>query len=973
MGHSPDDVFAHFYIDGEWRETYDGVNLSARARGNDSIRITRGGTDQFSSIVSQSANFTLNNGDNFFTDDDPNSSLYRKFGENTRCRFGVAHPTRGLDLYARFSDSPAGATSGEQLYTVDKASLDVTGDLDIRWEMDIRGTRETRQILLSKYATGSNQRSWLIWMNRGGYIGLRTTTDGSTGTILDNETLDPMVAEREGRSAYRVTLDVNNGAGGHTYTWYTSDSIEGTWTQFATETVAGTTSVHGGTANVAVGSANGGSSVFASYTAFAGKMYRFELRNGIGGTVVADFDPNQDAQLGDTTWVDTCASPNTWLIAAGSLSTIRLGSDRVRFTGENKTRPDDWDGTGTDRWCGMTAQGTLSRYSSKRADIKSTSRRYWTRQDGIIGYWPCEDGSGAVQVSSAIDPGIPAAIVECSFTGVEGFAGSDGCLVLETAGTSSAMFVANTYSDTGAWGFIFYFNLDDLPVSTAVLANIYPRNSTVRRWVVNIGGTSFDFQAISPSGAVLDSAGVSFGGPDPRTGWVALGMMFKQEGGNIRWETTWHQVGSTDTFTHNPGGDTFAGTVGTLKEIFFNPTDAAYANARISQVIMTSFDYELFSSEFSEVSRAFSGETFGERWKRLNDEEGIACEWVGQLGDTEVVGPQPVDTLYSIHEQGAKLDGGLIFEARDSLEWVYVTGKSLGNRKRLELSYSDSHLTNTPKPTGDGRYTLNDFTASREGGGSARYEATDNRRKNVREPDDASPGVGRVERSDTYNANDDDRMYYIASNRVHLGTWDERIIPEMTVSTHRSEISSDTSLLADIFSQDIGDAIAIVDTAGSPLPPNDANCATMGCTEVIKNMTHDISFNTVPSGPYQVAILDSESQEHIPLLDVAGSETTLDGALNTTATSVSFKTLRTALAPIWVDDTNYPDDIGGGLTLDIDINGEIVRATSITAPTSDATYNYQTATVTRSVNSVVKSHADGTVIKLADVSYLGRI
>lgn len=977
MSHSPSDVFANFWIDGEWRSTYAGVDLSARVRGGDSIRITRGGSDQFSPITSTSASFTLNNGDNFFTDDDPNSPLFRKFGQHAPCRFGVEN-ARGLDLYSVHHDLPV-LQSGERIFTADKASLDITGDIDIRWEMDMRWTRDVAHVLFGKYTLAGNQRSWLVSTSVTGRITLRISTDGtSAGLALFTSPLG-MVPEQEGRRAYRVTLDVNDGAGGKVVTWYTSDSIDGTWAQVGQSTSAGTTSIFASTSALTIGSANDGTEAVAGAYPFAGKFYRLQVRNGIGGTLVADFDPNTHAALGSTSWADTCASPNTWTIKTddpGALPAIRLGSDQVRFTGEIQTRPDDWDLTGEDRYQTLSASGVIARYASGKAPLRSAVQRYWAKQSGVVGYWPCEDGSGSQFVSSALDAGIPGEFTSSSFGSVEGFGGATGCLTLEEAGSSTVDFYANPHSSTGAWGFVFYFKIDQAtPASDQVLVNIYPRGSNVARWAFQVGLVGFRWTAYSGTGATLANIASGFGDEASPIGkWVAMSMTFKQEGGNIRYETSWHGVGSSATYTHTPGGSTMAGTVGTIRRMYFIPTDANFNSTQIAHVVMLNFEYEINGSEFQAVSRGFAGETFGERFRRLLTEEGFAYDWVGQLSLTEQMGAQLADTLYANLSAGADLDGGLVTEARDvPRTWRYVTGAALGNRRRLDLSYTSSHLAETPRPADSSRYLINDFTASRDGGGSARYEATDTRRKNVREPDDPFPGVGRVEKSGSFNAYQDARMRYVASFRVFLGTWEERHIPVMTVATHRTQIASDASLLAGVISQDVGDPMSIVDTAGTPMPPNDAHAACTGYTETIKNMTRDFSFSTIPRGPYNSPLLESVVPEYDPRLDVESTESVLDGAIDATATSIDIKTLKTATVPIWVDDTNYPDDIGGGNSFDIDIDGERVTVTSITAPTSDATYNYQALTVIRSKNSVVKSHGDLTPLRLFLPSYLGRI
>lgn len=975
--HNPEDVVTEFFIDGAWVSEYNGVDLAARVRGDDAIQLTAGGSDQFSSINSRMSNFTLNNRDNLFTDDDPSSPLHRKFGQSVRVRHSLLHATRGQDLYVKVADQPL-EPNGTRIYTADKATLDITGDIDVRWEMNGRNPRDLAQFMLGKFQLTGNNLSWAIFTNTEGKISFMHSTGGSAGTIAVRASSVAIVPENEQRLAYRVTLDVNDGAGNRVYTWYTSDHIDGTWTQVDTATVAGTTSIYSGAGPLSITAGGEGDIVIGSVYPFRGKMYGAQVRDGINGTLVADFNPNADGGLGLDSWADTCATPNTWVLEnAGQddgLPALRVASDRVRFTGEIQTRPDDWDVTGVDRWCPMTAQGTLARYQSTRAEIKSTVRRYMLRQSNLVGYWPLEDGRDSTAASNDVDGGFAGILTSCSFGDADGFDGSAGSMTLDEASLSNAIFRAKTHTATGAWSMMFYFNLQEFPGSDAVIANIYPRNSSIHRWVINVNATGFNFQGYAKTGGVASSSGVNYGaGVNPVTGWVAVYMAFEQVGGDIRWQTAWHQVGQTDTYTHLFGGTTFAGTVGTIDRLHAIPINAALDGMRLSHVMLWNYEWEI-TSVFAQISRAYSGETWGRRWIRLLSEEGIGFDWIGDIDLTEECGPQPITTLYDILEEGAKLDGGLVTEARDMpLLWTYVTGAAMGNRRRLELSYSGNEIVEVPRPVGDGRYTVNDFTASRRNGAGARYEANDFRRKNVREQDDANPGVGRVERSDSYNAYLDDRMWYIASNRVHLGTWEERIIPKMTVSLHRDQVSGNAALADAIFSQDIGDPIAIVDVV-APMPPNEVHSIVTGYTETIKNLTHDISFNTVNQGPYDVPILESRFSEYAVTLAEEHEETVLKTGIDSTATSITWKTDATSTCPYWVDDTNYPDSIGGGLTLNIDIGGEVITVSSITAPSLVSGFYEQTATVSaRSVNSVVKSHDANAVVRLADPSYLGRM
>jgi hypothetical protein len=91
------------------------------------------------------------------------------------------------------------------------------------------------------------------------------------------------------RGAVRVTLDAVDGTN-KTVTFYTSDNIDGTWTMLGTAvTTAGNTSIFNSTAALQVGSSNDGDSDAFVFN-FPGKIWKAEVRDSIGGTVVADCD-----------------------------------------------------------------------------------------------------------------------------------------------------------------------------------------------------------------------------------------------------------------------------------------------------------------------------------------------------------------------------------------------------------------------------------------------------------------------------------------------------------------------------------------------------------------------------------------------------------------------------------------------------------------------------------------------------------
>ena len=81
----------------------------------------------------------------------------------------------------------------------------------------------------------------------------------------------------------RFTMDADDGAGGRVLTLY--ESVDGTtWTQVATRTRPGVMAIHPGTDALQIGQWGASGSPAAGVFAYA------EVRNGIGGPVVASWD-----------------------------------------------------------------------------------------------------------------------------------------------------------------------------------------------------------------------------------------------------------------------------------------------------------------------------------------------------------------------------------------------------------------------------------------------------------------------------------------------------------------------------------------------------------------------------------------------------------------------------------------------------------------------------------------------------------
>lgn len=193
-------------------------------------------------------------------------------------------------------------SAGNYVSTPDAASLDITGDIDIRARIAADDwTPAAEDSIIAKYNATGNQRSYALQIDTTGVLMLRWSNDG-TAALSASSTVP--TGFTDGTTHWiRATLDVDNGAAGKTATFYTSEDGV-TWTQLgAAVTTGGTTSIFASTAVLEIGTNSSGTTAF-----FSGKFFEGEVRSGIGGTIVAA--PNATASTGTVT--DT--TPLTWTL-----------------------------------------------------------------------------------------------------------------------------------------------------------------------------------------------------------------------------------------------------------------------------------------------------------------------------------------------------------------------------------------------------------------------------------------------------------------------------------------------------------------------------------------------------------------------------------------------------------------------------------------------------------------------------------
>lgn len=917
------------------------TDITSRVRGGAAVSITRGRANEQARTAAQACNLTLENPDGYFSTRDPSSVNYGVIGRNTQLRVSAGTG----DYYLKVPWSDVGTF--DNIVTASKASLNIVGDLDVRmevWPHTWRPGRDT--ILMSKYSGAGNQRSWAFYVNQTGSIVLVWSTDGTTGTRTF-ATSTAFVPSTAGRIGIRATLQVNNGAAGNTVTFYTSTSITGTWTQLgATIVTAGVTSIFSSTSRLVVGGGDDTPGIFVNGIAGGGRIYKAEVYNGIAGTRVANMDATSRS-LGDTTWSDGLASPNTWTIA-GTLA--RITSDRLRFWGELSSLPKRWDPTGGDVYIPAVASGMIRRLTQGASPLRSPMFRNFT-QYSPYGYWTFEDGSEATSAASAVSGGLAAVTTAVSFSSATTLPGAEQTLAF-TGTTGQIVGVPNTVVTTGTQSFVFYTKLSSLPATSKVLCWL-AMSGTARRVEVSVSATVWTIQFFDSTGTSLGSSTTAISTINPTNQWIGYNLLLQTSGSDMTYSVRWDVVGTGYGGGIGPTTITSA-TVGRFTNVTLSAiNDSAFNDAQFGHVFMSTQNLDLSTDAFRQASGAYLGETAIARMRRLCTEEGVTLEVTGITADSETVGYQSVATFMDLIYECWDADGGAGGEARDRLALTYRTRVDLERRTDVSLSYLSSHLSQVPEPTDDDQGIVNDVTVSRPSGASARSIITSGATSISSPP----IGIGRYDTAVTLNIGSDARLPSVAGWVALVGSWDQDRYPNLAVALHRAPLTASTSLSGQVMALDLGDTAALT---GLPswLPPDSVYEIVQGYQETLNKFTWDVVFNCTPAGPYQaVPILVSD--DYPVTLDANGH--TIGGSMTTTATSVTIVTPTGSQR--WVDSATY----ASSFPTNIIIAGEVMTLTAVTGTSSP-----QTATVTRSVNGVVKAHLSGETVQLANPYYVAR-
>ncbi|MEU8220916.1 hypothetical protein AB0C47_34810 [Micromonospora taraxaci] len=627
-------------------------------------------------------------------------------------------------------------------------------------------------------------------------------------------------------------------------------------------------------------------------------------------------------------------------VSAGPIGGSLVG----RFFGEVPSWPPRWSLSGTDRYVDVDAAGVLRRFRQGDQPVLSPMRRT-IEGSNPVAYWPGEDGVLSGQAGGATS-GLPplAATGVVEFKAVENYVfatsttvfGTTALADLAAGGRLAAQLptAAVTATTGGPWTVHTAILVDTLSTLSGdvVLLEWTTNGGTYTRWQVKVTTTS-QTQLIGITSGGSSTVLINHGSASPTFHHYAASASVSGGTVTVRLVTS-NEVNLTTTFAGSLGGVTSVAVNATrVTSSTTMPAGhvAVWAAAPIPIAIVGATDS--YGTFVRESRRSNLSETAVGRLIRLAAETGL---------DLDVTPPAP-DHISRMNVQAAAsttsaiddiiaIDGGMLYESRDSGALVYRTRSELYSQTPVAVAYAGQ--TTEPLDVTDNVDDIrNDVTVERRNGSSARAVQLDGPLAAKQPP----AGIGVYSSAPTLNLLDDSQLADLAAWMLHLGTVDEPRYPAITCQLSAPEWLAAPALRAQLLALDVGGVLEV--TGPPPWVSGRVRTLVTGYTETIGEYTWSITFTGAPASPWDVGVYD----DGVTRYDTVGSE------LNAPFTSGT-DTAMSVIGPTWsaVD-----------LPLDVDVGGVWLRVTNITGVLP------QTFTVQLTpLNGVAKTLPAGTPVQL---------
>lgn len=946
----PPKIKAELYYDGDWN------NVTRDVRQTSDVTVTRGYTSESTqSAEPSSASVTFDSRDYKYAPRNPESDLFGKIGRNTPMRVGVRAGSPWAEF---FSGTTGGFNDEDAIYTADNATLDVTGDFDLRVELSLEDWAHSQMIAVRYNSTGDN-RAWALEIVSGVPTFL-WSPDGTFGSRLDVAATTTLEAYNGERLALRVTLDVDDGDSGHEVRFYVGRTVDDEEWAILGEPISGsgTTSVAAVDTELEFGSGthfnllpSGG-----SLDQMQGKAYALKLLDGIGGSTAVSMSTS-DAGVGATSFT---SGGLTWSLRDNAV----LTNYHIRLSGEVPAWPPTRDLSGADNTVTVAPTDITRRMDAGNKPQDSALLRYINTL-APIDFWPMTDGPGVVLPASAnggkdlrYDEG-SGSFGEISIPPSYG-EGTIGDQVEPVVSNKAGTFATwngrlrNEGSVAAYQKFDWFFHVDGVSESGVITLHIDDRGE---------GSVSDPVRSLNVVCTVYDGGDnirIEFTTLDGSTGSYTLLATVNDAGiadGQPHYVRVELDPASPNTLWYVYLDGSLIGN-GTLNGSVFTPANNMTANwgAELGGGMDKDVHFGYFmywdsdgptAAQVYNAWKGYPGEEHGTRLERLGSETGYSVSVSAGTTPQTALGSQDRMKLLELLEETSQANLGYLVSRRDALEMTQRSSSTLWNQyPAFTVDFSAGMISSPFAPVDDDALTENDVTVKRKDGSTpTRFELTSGD-LSVQDPPN---GVGRYDVEYTYNVYEDIQASDIAFMKLHLGTYNGVRYTRLTLNLANPRVHQ---MIDRILRADVGDKIRLTN-----LPkdhgPDDVDLLISGYSEVMGATAWNITFNCLPAEPWTAGVANGGAYSR---MDTGGCELAED--LTETETSVDVTTTGVAR---WVDSSTFPDEF----PFDIRVAGEVMRVTACSGTTAS-----QTFTVVRSINGVVKSHTTGDDVRLASPIYV---
>lgn len=579
-------------------------------------------------------------------------------------------------------------------------------------------------------------------------------------------------------------------------------------------------------------------------------------------------------------------------------------------------------------WVDVTAAGVLERLGRWTDPLQSPMTRQTLSYAGLLGFWPIEDPSSAANLTQAASVAAPNGSYGGTVTlaGSDGAGGSDNLATIGSDGVLQGSFVA---APGDGYQIVWAGKLAALPPSAAydwILAWV---DADGRTWRWQANNTTFQWTVTAADGSLVSQTNTGFGtkGPD---NWLRYRMKVTVSGGVVTYEPAWYVQDDPA-----PGGitNTFAATTAARPKTWIipgNPTTTSGAFGQVFATTDTTIDF--LTGDPAKAFNGYLGETAFQRYYRLLTEVGnLLRVWSGDINLTRAMGRQRPGLFLDLIQECVTTDGGILYDGPGGVAMVFrFLNDMVGQTVKIALNRTDLS-PNYRKVIDAAPGGYNDLTGQNWDGTKYRAELTTGTMSTQPPP----AGIGRYKGTINLSLQDFGRFVDRTNFELAKTSIDRPRYPTLVLDG----LQSRPALRALVNALLPGDLITLAGIEPDPVP-----LLVMTIRRAGQHVTDKATLDCVPADIYMAGRWDATGSRW-------DLKTSTVSAATSTATALTF--------------TQTADESWSTVTpYDLLIGGEKVTVTVMGARTGSGPYT-QAATVTRSVNGMIKAQTAGTPVHVA--------